>query len=242
MKDALKNKIKQYFKKYFVNKETGAEIAISPDELPPLRKGYVRLIHQTNMEYANSLLENGLIYNREYANKAGFSKYATIGSMALTYTEDEFWERLTHEETRHRGADAIAIFDLPEEECSAHCKWFLTQYLDGTISRGYLVGVIPNYGTKEVDGDVKKLSVTEMEKMKKISQSNPLPPFYETPNWRENIKGAWALFQEQQEQQVDNFFGETQVSTQSDALQTSNEPQEEVDIWSDWFDTQNNDR
>lgn len=198
MKDDLKDKIKQYLQIHLVNKETGATIATSPEELPPLRNGYARLIHQTGMDDANSFLENGLIYNSEYANKRGYSKYSDVSSMAVAYTENRFWERLTHEEIRHRGADAIAIFDLPEEELGAHQKDFLAQYLNGTISRGYLVGIIPNYGTQ----DFKKLSMSEMEKMKKISQSNPLPPFYETPNWRESIKNAWVAFQKQQEQRV----------------------------------------
>lgn len=52
---------------YLINKETGAKIASTPEELPPLRDGYVRLIHQTHFDYADSLLENGLIYNSEYA-------------------------------------------------------------------------------------------------------------------------------------------------------------------------------
>ncbi len=176
-----------------INKETGFEIATVPEKLPPLRDGYIRLVHQTHFEHADSLVENGLIYNGEFAQKEGFSHYADITSMALAYDEDGFWERLTKEGIRHKGADAIAIFDMPMEECGAHQKEPLTPMLKGTISRGYMVGIIPNYGTK--DGKTsEKLSVSEMEEKKAMSKSNPLPPYYETPHWRENVEKAWDAF------------------------------------------------
>lgn len=43
-----------------INKETGFEIATTPEKLPPLRNGYIRLIHQTSFNCAESLAENGL--------------------------------------------------------------------------------------------------------------------------------------------------------------------------------------
>lgn len=176
-----------------INKETGFEIATVPEKLPPLREGYIRLVHQTHFEHADSLVENGLIYNGEFAHKEGFSHYMDITSMALAYDEDGFWQRLTKEEIRHKGADAIALFDMPMEECGAHQKEPLTPMLNGTISRGYMVGIIPNYGTK--DGITsEKLSVSEMEEKKAMSKSNPLPPYYETPHWRENVEKAWNAF------------------------------------------------
>lgn len=176
-----------------INKETGFEIATVPEKLPPLREGYIRLVHQTHFEHADSLVENGLIYNGEFAQKEGFSHYMDITSMALAYDEDGFWQRLTKEEIRHKGADAIAIFDMPMEECGAHQKEPLTPMLNGTISRGYMVGIIPNYGTKDNETS-EKLSVSEMEEKKAMSKSNPLPPYYETPHWRENVEKAWDAF------------------------------------------------
>lgn len=176
-----------------INKETGFEIATVPEKLPPLREGYIRLVHQTHFEHADSLVENGLIYNGEFAQKEGFSHYMDITSMALAYDEDGFWQRLTKEEIRHKGADAIAIFDMPMEECGAHQKEPLTPMLNGTISRGYMVGIILNYGTKDNETS-EKLSVSEMEEKKAMSKSNPLPPYYETPHWRENVEKAWDAF------------------------------------------------
>jgi len=183
------------------NKETGAKVASVPEELPPLREGYVRLIHQTHSGCAESLVENGLIYNREYAQKSGYSKYSDVTSMALAYDEDDFWDRLTKEEIRHKGADVIAIFDMPMEECGAHQREQIAQYLNGTISRGYIVGIIPNYGTKgSKTGE--KLSVSEMEEKKQISKSNPLPPIYETPHWREKVKEAENSYRRRMEEAI----------------------------------------
>lgn len=192
-------------KERFINKETGAQIAMLPEELPPLREGYVRLVHQTHMVHADSIVENGLIYSRKNANKSDFPNYSDLGSLGVAYDEDAFWNQLTQEGIRHRGADVIAIFDMPLEECGAHLKWFLAQYLNGTVSRGYLVGIIPNYGTKDINGDVKKLSMFEMQTKKKLSKSNPLPPLYETPNWRESIQKAWNIFLKQQNDINDNL-------------------------------------
>lgn len=191
-----------------INKETGFEIATVPEKLPPLREGYIRLVHQTHFEHADSLVENGLIYNGEFAQKEGFSHYMDITSMALAYDEDGFWQRLTKEEIRHKGADAIAIFDMPMEECGAHQKEPLTPMLNGTISRGYMVGIIPNYGTK--DGITsEKLSVSEMEEKKAMSKSNPLPPYYETPHWRENVEKAWNAFLRQGNDREDKANSES---------------------------------
>ena len=95
-----------------INKETGAKLAVTPEELPPLREGYIRLVHQTNFDCAESLLENGLVYNREYAKTSVGSKYSDVTSMAVAYDENGFWNRLTREEIRHKSANAIAIFSL----------------------------------------------------------------------------------------------------------------------------------
>ena len=200
-----------------INKETGAKIADMPEELPPLRDGYIRLIHQTSFTQGESLAEHGLIYNREYAQKHGFSKYTEITSMAVAYDEDSFWDRLTQEGIRHKGANAIAVFDMPAEECKAHQIGQIAQYLNGTISRGYMVGMIPNYGTKDYQ-ICEKLSVVEMEEKKQISKSNPLPPLYETPEWRKNIAAAYETLQ-QENADNDRFIphgGESNTGTDND--------------------------
>lgn len=215
-----------------INKETGCEIAGVPEKLPPLRDGYIRLIHQTNFDCAESLAENGLVYNRDFAQKDGFSYYLDITSMALAYDEDSFWERLTKEEIRHKGANAIAIFDMPIEECGAHQREQITPMLGGTISRGYMVGIIPNYGTRD-NTISEKLSVQEMEDKKSASKSNSLPPLYETPNWRENIEKAWNTFYEENEYvDSNNPFNH---SIQNNDTENNSVLETDYAGW-DWFD------
>lgn len=177
--------------KEYQNKETGFPIALQPEGLPPLREGYVRVIHQTKDNHLESFIENGLIYNRKYAGRKNenFSNYSDIASMAVPCSEDSFWQRLTSDEVRHKGATKLAVFDMPAHEFQAHSLPEIAQHLNGTISRGYLVGYIPNYGTKD-NGTEQKLSVEEMAEKRNKALNNPLPPEYETPNWQTNIQKA----------------------------------------------------
>ena len=224
-----------------INKETGFAIATTPEELPPLRDGYIRLIHQTHFNCAESLAENGLIYNEKFAQKEEandyFKNYIDVTSMALAYNEDNFWERLTKEEIRHRGADTIAIFDMPIEECGAHQTIQITSMLNGTISRGYMVGFIPNYGTKDNETS-ERLSVSEMEEKKRISKSNPLPPYYETPNWRENVEKAWQAFYEQNQLLENNPFN---LSPQNSESENDTDSETNEAEW-DWLDFEDNNK
>ncbi len=188
------------------NKETGAKIATQPEELPPLREGYIRLVHQTSSRHAESFVENGLIYNKTAAGKEHLSlaDYPDVTSMVDNFYENDFWKSLVQEDDLHRreGADAKIIFDMPIEEYWAHTQEYWLD-LGGTISRGYLVGVIPNYGTKYL-----KLSMAEMEQKKAISLNNPLPPFYETPNWKEIVEIAHTKNIEGIQESIDNAFND----------------------------------
>ena len=49
-------------KDIILNQETNYPLASQPEELPPLREGYIRLVHQTNKNNIDSIAENGLIY------------------------------------------------------------------------------------------------------------------------------------------------------------------------------------
>lgn len=216
------------------NAETGQTIATDPENLPPLREGYIRLVHQTHREHTDNLVNKGLIYNREYANKPGEGgRYSDITSMAIAYDENEFWSSLVKEGIRHKGADVKAVFDMPLEECGTHQKEKLAQYLDGTISRGYLVGVIPNYGNQDM-----KLSTEEMEAKKQRSLSNPLPEkSFETPNWQENVATAWQKMEEFYASAEDNLFGHAISPQETAELSTEEntaEPDNSDDTNIDW--------
>ena len=202
-----------------INKETGYEIAAIPEELPPLREGFIRLVHQTHSEHAESLVEKGLVYNRKNAGIEEVSYkggYLDVGYMAVAYNEEEFWNRLTGDGVRHNNSDVIVIFDMPVNECGAHQRFEIAGSLNGTISRGYIVGVIPNYGTKNSEVE-EKLSPLEMEEKKRISQSNSLPPYYETPNWREDVeKAKEKAFADESEVTLSGLFGNTSDEISSD--------------------------
>lgn len=193
--------------KEYQNKETGFPIALQPEGLPPLREGYVRVIHQTKDNHLESFIENGLIYNRKYAGRKNenFSNYSDIASMAVPCSEDSFWQRLTSDEVRHKGATKLAVFDMPAHEFQAHSLPEIAQHLNGIISRGYLVGYIPNYGTKDNETE-QKLSVEEMAEKRNKALNNPLPPEYETPDWQTNIQKALDANIEHNKTQGDDFW------------------------------------
>lgn len=226
------------------NAETGHEVATRPEDLPPLREGYVRLVHQTHADCVDNLIDKGLIYNREYANKPGEGgKYSDITSMAIAFDENGFWNALADEKgICHKGADTKVIFDMPAEECGTHQRYALAQYLNGTISRGYIVGAIPNYGNRNM-----KLSQAETEQKKRQSLSNPLPEnFYETPHWRENIASARQKFDEdikklEEEYSSSNFLEVSTESTDTETGQeTAGQDESRWDDWDDWADWDNN--
>ncbi len=198
------------------NKETGVKIANEPEELPPLREGYVRVLHMTHFSQAQSLAENGLVYNGEYAqnfNKDNNTKqkikthYEAVDRMAVAVEEEDFWNKLTSETgIRHRGSDAVAIFDMPAMEYAAHVNENTAQFLSGTISRGYMVGMIPNYGTRDMNG-FERLTEEEMQKRKKQSLSNPLPPKWETPHWQEDVTMAKNKLHQRNQEIIRNADG-----------------------------------
>lgn len=186
------------------------------EDLPPLREGFVRVVHQTRSSSTDSIVENGLIYNREFANSNKGSKYLDLQSMAIGHTEDSFWNSLEKSGIRHNGADKKVIFDMPIEECGAHQNTAITQYLSGKISKEYIVGVIDNYGT-----DDKKLSHEEAVAIREKVSKNPLPNEFQTPNWKESVKNAWESFDKAQENITGFGFGATQNNNEIEDIKTN---------------------
>lgn len=244
--DEIKNRIQNIKDKrngILRNKETGEIIAKTPDKLPPLRKGFVRVVHQTRSDCMDGLIDNGLIYNRNYANKndTRAGNYTDVGFMTYAFTEDSFWESLTKEGVCHRNSDIKAIFDMPIKEYEAHCQYLLGPHLNGTLSRGYLVGAIPNYGTENL-----RLTLPEMEKMKQKSLANPLSQKpYETPNWKEDLALAWENLRQANENTDDDLFGHYPPVNENNLSLNNKEPSEpstkkEENInWDDEWDAWN---
>ena len=185
-------RVDEFRMKELKNKITGYKIALTPADLPPLRNGFIRIVHQTRTGEVENILNNGLIYNMEYftggKTKRYTGDYLDLTSMANAYYQDDFWNMMRDcNGGLHKFSDKKIIFDMPSEECTAHHQPLVAKFLSGKVSEGYIVGVIDNYGTPPLT-----LSWRDAADAKRKSLSNPLPPAFETPNWRGDVKRAWA--------------------------------------------------
>lgn len=171
------------------NKFTKDIIAQSIFDLPPLRDGRIRLVHQTYAPQANKIVAKGLIYNKErfYGKPDAHGlDYHSVQYMTWAFYQDDFWDMLQMTDgTLYRTSDKKVIFDVPEYECGAHQSSAYAPLLSGHISAGYIVGVIDNYGTK-----LFPISKEEVQKARAHCKGNPLPTFYETPNFEQEIASA----------------------------------------------------
>lgn len=148
------------------NPSTGNIVATVPSDLPPLKEGWVRLIHRTQPEYTESILKSGLR-----------GKYGISGTTTAHDTQD-FWKSLQHEQLKFHGTKKIVI-DMPAKE---HRKLYIKDkyYKDGSIKdetgynnaknlyvkNKYIVGIIDAYGTH------KQLTPKQLASMKKSSELN----------------------------------------------------------------------
>ncbi len=98
----------------------GRRIATDLKDLPPLKKGFVRLTHWTNRDIANSIVEHGL-----YGNKG-------LGGTTVLHDEEGFWESLTSAgyelqegvlNNITRYGNEMIVMDMPAKE---YRKLFIT--------------------------------------------------------------------------------------------------------------------
>ena len=179
------------------NKFTKNIIAQTLSDLPPVRDGRIRLVHQTVADQVSKIVNKGLIYNKErfYGKPDPHGlDYHDVRYMTWAFYEDEFWDMLQITNgTLYRNSDKKVIFDVPEYECGAHQSSAVAPFLSGCISAGYIIGVINNYGTK-----LFPISKEEVLKASAQSKKNPLPTFYETPDWEQNIESALEKMKQRQ--------------------------------------------
>lgn len=91
---------------FIINPSTGNRIATAFKDLPPLRKGYVRIVHRTHPENIGSIVENGL-------------RTKTSGGLYYTsdcYMEGEFWDMLANDPRGDLFGRAKIIMDMPIRE------------------------------------------------------------------------------------------------------------------------------
>lgn len=84
--------------------DVGRRIATELKDLPPLRKGFVRVVHRTSPTNVDSITKQGL--------KARTSLYYTSDA----YTEKEFWDMLANDPRGDLFGTAKIIMDMPIKE------------------------------------------------------------------------------------------------------------------------------
>lgn len=149
------------------NPATGNIVATFPSDLPPLKEGWIRLIHRTIPEYTTPILNSGLR-----------GKYGIRGTTTAHDTED-FWQNLANEGLMIYGPKKV-VMDMPDRE---YRKLFLKgkYYKKGSkndeknyfsarelyVKNKYIVGIIDVYGSH------KPLTPQQLESMQRSAQLNP---------------------------------------------------------------------
>ncbi len=98
------------------------------DMLPPLKDGYMRLVHLTSPAAAEDIVKSGLHYEKQ----------GMISSTAEAWSHAED-VRIDTEDPRFAGATKAVVLDVPTDEFKLHNS--VTQS-PGAIPPEYIVGVI----------------------------------------------------------------------------------------------------
>ena len=147
-------------------------------QIPPLREGWVRLVHRCidkGSTVAN-ITKFGLVFNKEAAGLTNIKggSYNSITEMASAYDENGFWDSLKHDDfycyDNARYADTKLIFDIPLEE---FC--FLETFgrrVKGKVDAKYLVAKISNINGENSDTTLPQEKIIQAQS---VSRSNPYP-------------------------------------------------------------------
>lgn len=147
-------------------------------QIPPLREGWVRLVHRCidkGSTVAN-ITKFGMVFNKEAAGLTNIKggSYNSITEMASAYDENGFWDSLKHDDfycyDNARYADTKLIFDVPLEE---FC--FLETFgrrIKGKVDAKYLVAKISNINGENSDITLPQEKIIQAQS---VSRSNPYP-------------------------------------------------------------------
>ena len=147
-------------------------------QIPPLREGWVRLVHRCIDKGSTvpNITKFGLVFNKEAAGLSSIrgGSYNSITEMASTYDEKNFWDSLKHDDfycyDNARYADTKLIFDMPLEE---FC--FLETFgrrVKGKVDAKYLVAKISNINGENSDITLPQEKIIQAQS---VSRSNPYP-------------------------------------------------------------------
>ena len=93
-----------YLSPPIINPATGNKIATIPSDLPPLKEGWVRLIHRTDSENAQKIIKSGL---RGDTSISGTTKNAS---------GEELWDNLRRDPNGKIYGTKKLVIDLPLAE------------------------------------------------------------------------------------------------------------------------------
>lgn len=158
------------------------------DDLPALRKGWVRLVHRCIYnDSVDNIKENGLIFNGKAAG-AKRGAYDSVTQMATPYNEKSFWDSMREDKffiyDNAKYADTKIVFDMPLDEFCLLEK--IGKFVHGKIDSKYIVGCVPN-----VNGTNKKLVMAKDEINNAEQKSRNNPPSSAKPN---NVEVMIAKF------------------------------------------------
>ena len=147
-------------------------------QIPPLREGWVRLVHRCidKGSTVTNITKFGLVFNKEAAGLTNIKggSYNSITEMASAYDENGFWDSLKHDDfycyDNARYADTKLIFDVPLEE---FC--FLETFgrrVKGKVDAKYLVAKISNINGENSDITLPQEKIIQAQS---VSRSNPYP-------------------------------------------------------------------
>ena len=106
-------------------------VALKKEDLPPLRDGYVRVVHLTSKNAAEEILKTGLNYKR----------HGMLQSTARAWSNEKDAEFSTTD-PRFQGEHMVAVvFDIPFEE---HRLYENITKSPGIVPPEHIVGIIPS--------------------------------------------------------------------------------------------------
>lgn len=149
------------------NPATGNAVATMPCDLPPLKDGWVRLIHRTQPEVTGGILNEGLR-----------GKYGISGT-TTSHSSEGFWKNLETDNATFHGSKKV-VMDMPAKE---HKKLYhgdlyyekgslvdVSGYSNAKklyVKNKYIVGIMDAYGS------TKHMTPRQLSSMKKTSDLNP---------------------------------------------------------------------
>jgi hypothetical protein len=113
--------------------DTEAVLPSRLEDLPPLKTGYMRLVHLTSQQAAEQIVSTGLDYSAQ----------GMVSSTAEAFSTERI--NIETDDTRFNGATSAVIIDMPFELHKLHNN---PTQAPGIISPEYIVGIVARSGSE----------------------------------------------------------------------------------------------